>query len=251
MEKFRKYIAALLLALFVSSTVLPYKAQAQLDILGTVQQGAELAAILATMTEQLDFLKQGSKKVSNMVRFAQTSYYSVQSLRILETYVRQGSQYCSDIINGRFYNVRDAMYRARAVLLDIKGLQKEFTVVKDWLDIGGGEGNSSNSDGYSVIKSIYERISSSYDSFCSTKYAILLEEGRNAQKLYQMACLYYLQTGDTSELTAWQKAFPEQAKKLKEAMAASARFDTSNMSFVQLAVQLQKTGVDYSFQIGD
>lgn len=191
MKRFKKFIAAFLLAVFVSSV--PFAPQARAGIVGDiisgiisgVQKGAEYAELAAQTVKLAELIssvgnvtkevKKVSEGVQAVVRFAQTGVYSIRSLRLIGEYSRTLSQFVSDLATGRFYNYASAVYAAQHATYCLSFLTD---IVKD-LDSFLKTGKSAEGVN-SMVSEVYNQVSTAYAQLCTDINGVVSQNRRAA-----------------------------------------------------------------------
>lgn len=221
MERFRKYAAAFMLVVFITSSVGSWSHQAKAQIpglsdiiagavkgigegiLGTAVDVGKLALILEEVT---GMKKKMEEKTEGLVSFAEdmrNSFYVLNSLRIIDCYTRDVSQFVSNVVTGRFYNFRSAVYAAQSVVREVKYLADCITDLRSLLSKNHGtEGESTSKQ--TVIMTVHEKLLGSYKEFQDLKAALIQEDANLAQEAFRKAVFYRNVLGHTEALKQWE-----------------------------------------------
>lgn len=221
MERFRRYVAAFMLVVFVTSSVGSWSHQAKAQIpglsdiiagavkgigegiFGTAMDVGKLALILEEVT---GMKKKMEEKTEGLVSFAEkmrNSFYVLNSLRIIDSYTRDVSQFVSNVVTGKFYNFRSAVYAAQAVVNEVKYLADCITDLRSLLSQNHGtEGESTSKQ--TVIMSVHQRVRDSYKEFQDLKAALIQEDANLAQEAFRKAVFYRNVLGNTEALKQWE-----------------------------------------------
>ena len=214
MDTFKKYVAAFFLSLMVWTMVNPLFFRASAQDLGNIIEGVISAALpggeatqlvrlveeVSSLSEKVADIGQEEKDKNRKEReealrflsFLQTSYYSIQSLRIIEHYSRDVSQFVSDLATGRYSNMKSAMFSAERAVRSAGELLLCFNDLKRMLLNGGRIGAEGQ---HSVIQSTYERISSAYGQFLGERRSLLSENNNLKMEEFQRLWDGYRQSG--------------------------------------------------------
>lgn len=173
------------------------------NILGSAVDVGKLALILEEVT---GMNKKMEVKTQELVSFAEkmrNSFYVLNSLRIIDSYTRDVSQFVSNVVTGKFYNFRSAVYAAQAVVNEVKYLTDCVTDLRSLLSKSHGtEGESTSKQ--TVIMSVHQRVRDSYKEFQDLKAALILEDANLAQEAFRKAVFYRNVLGHTEALKQWE-----------------------------------------------
>jgi len=172
-------------------------------IFGTAADVGKLALIL----EEVSGMKKNmQEKTEGLVSFAEkmrNSFYVLNSLRIIDSYTRDVSQFVSNVVTGKFYNFRSAVYAAQAVVNEVKYLAECVTDLRSLLSKSHGtEGESTSKQ--TVIMSVHQRLRDSYKEFQDLKSALIREDANLAQEAFRKAMFYRNVLGHTEALKEWE-----------------------------------------------
>lgn len=220
MERFKRFAAAFMLAVFVTSMVgsWTHQAKAQIpglsdiiagavkgigeDIFGTGAEVAKLALILEEVAGMRKNMQEKTEKIASFAETMRNSFYVLNSLRIIESYASDVSQFVSNVVTGKFYNLRAAVYSAQVALNDVKYLGDCIADLRSLLSKNhGSEGESSSKQ--TVIMTVHDTIQKAYKSFQDTRGAMLYEDKQLAQDEFKKAMFAYNVLGDSGPLIRW------------------------------------------------
>lgn len=222
MERFRRYAAAFMLVVFITSSVgsWMHQAKAQIpglsdiiagaikgigeNIFGTAADVAQLALILEEVTGFKDKFVEKSKSIFEFAEKMRNSFYVLNSLRIIDSYTRDVSQFVSNVITGNYYNLRSAVYSARVALIEVKYLTDCITDLRSLLSKSHGvEGESESKQ--TVIMDVHQRIRNSYKDFLDLKSAVIYEDAQRSQEEFRKAMVLRRAFGSSDALKDWER----------------------------------------------
>ena len=215
MERFRRYAAAFMLTVFVTSSVgsWTHQAKAQIpglsdlvagfvkgigeNIFGTAADAAQLALILEEVTGMKESILKKTQDALSFLDTIRSGFYVMNSLRIIDSYSRDVSQFVSNLITGNFYNLRTAIYSAQSAITEVKYIADCVSDMRSLLAKShGSEGESTSKQ--TVIMTVHQKLVDSYKSFLRLKNSVEYEDRQLAKQEFYKA-MFYRQTFDNSD----------------------------------------------------
>ena len=172
------------------------------NIFGTAADAAQLALILEEVTGMKDSILEKTQKAFSFLDTIRSGFYVMNTLRVIDSYSRDVSQFVSNLITGNFYNVRSAIYAARSAISEVKYLADCVTDMRTLLSKSlGSDGESASKQ--TVIMTVHSKVRDCYKKFLEFKESMRYQDQQLAEEELKKALYYMRAFGDYSLLTAW------------------------------------------------